>query len=173
MLAAVLGTAACDRKAEPVVRAEAPPSPVAQPAAARVPPGAQPFHTTEFKAGAGAKSKRGIKGTLEAFPSQPNEPNGVYVRVRLAGLRPGTHAWHIHNGPCSDIGRVIVALTPADTMQGIAQPIVADSAGTAEQTAFVLINALSRKRMELRAYSVRVHVPEGDHTAPSEACARL
>lgn len=136
------------------------------------PPTAEPFQTTDFKRGQGAGDKK-IEGTLDAIAPDSPELDGTYLRVRLSGLNPGPHAWHIHNGLCGEVGRIIVAMTFTDTIQGIDRPIVADAGGNADHTAFVPTDRLSRQRMELRAYSVRVHVHAGPDYGLSAACARL
>ena len=136
------------------------------------PPTAEPFQTTDFKRGQGAGDKK-IEGTLDAIAPDSPELDGTYLRVRLSGLNPGPHAWHIHNGLCAEVGRIIVAMTSTDTIQGIDKPIVADAGGNADHTAFVPTDMLSRQRMELRAYSVRVHVGDGPDYGLSMACARL
>lgn len=136
------------------------------------PPNAEAFQTTDFRRGHGAGDSK-IEGTLEAIAPDSPDLDGTYLRVRLSGVEPGPHAWHIHNGLCAAIGRIIVALTPTDSIQGIDRPIVADAAGKADHTAFVPTEMLSRQRMEKRAYSVRVHVRNGPDPGPSVACARL
>ena len=179
-----LAVAACGREAEntavaeeqpagPAAAVAAPAPVVAAPAGPVLPrPTSEPFQTTDFRAGAGAEGRE-IGGTLEAFPSQPGEPDGVYLYARVTGLTPGPHAWHIHAGPCSEVGRIIVPFTATEDTAGIAGPLVADSSGAAEQTVYVPLNLLSRQRMEVRAYSVRVHVGSGIDFGPSRACARL
>lgn len=141
-------------------------------AAPPLPPTAEPFQTTDFRRGKAAGDKK-IEGTLDAIAPGSPELDGTYLRVRLSGLDPGPHAWHIHNGPCAEIGRIIVPFTATDSIQGIGEPIVADASGRAEHTTFVPTDMLSRQRMDKRAYSVRVHERAGPDPGQSVACARL
>jgi hypothetical protein len=180
LLAGAVLSAACRREAAqtPAEEAAAADTAAAQEQVAEaasappLPPNAEPFQTTDFRRGQAAGDKK-IEGTLDAIAPDSPDLNGTYLRVRLSGLDPGPHAWHIHNGPCSQIGIIIVALTATDSIQGISEPIVADASGRAEHVTFIPTDMLSRQRMELRAYSVRVHERDGPDPGPSVACARL
>ncbi|CAN5322550.1 hypothetical protein BH24GEM2_BH24GEM2_04980 [soil metagenome] len=174
LLAGVVLSTACRQEAAQTPAADIAAADTAAEAASAppLPPNAEPFQTTDFRRGQAAGDKK-IEGTLDAIAPESPELNGTYLRVRLSGLDPGPHAWHIHNGPCSQVGRIIVALTAIDTIPGIGAPIVADASGRAEHTTFVPTDMLSRQRMELRAYSVRVHERDGPDPGLSVACARL
>lgn len=172
MVAGGLLSTACQQEAAQTRAAELSTADTAAAAVPPPPPDAEPFQTTDFRRGKAAGDKK-IEGTLDAIAPDSPDLDGTYLRVRLSGLAPGPHAWHIHNGPCAEIGRIIVAFTPTDSIQGIGESIVADASGRVEHSTFVPTDMLSRQRMEKRAYSVRVHERDGPDPGQSIACARL
>ncbi len=107
-----IGLMACGKPAEPAATpepappaAEPPPAPAAEPAASAAPaaepaasaaPAAPAPRTMDVELQAKSGSKLKGKATLAEVPG------GVKVTINLEGVKPGEHAWHIHEkGDCS------------------------------------------------------------------------
>lgn len=134
-------------------------------------PGEEVIQLSDFRP-APAAGAAPIKGWLRVVAPGPN-PDRVRLEAHVTGLSPGAHAWHVHDGPCGGTGSVVVALTPTATSPGLADPLVADDDGVADQVADVPARELPLSRIRARSYSVQVHSGFGDDFGPAVACAEL
>ncbi|MEX2584331.1 MAG: hypothetical protein WD766_13765, partial [Gemmatimonadota bacterium] len=74
--------------------------------------------------------------------------SSMQVQVEAAGLTPGPHGWHIHNGQCASPGGVVVPLSAIGAQPGIDEPLVAGDDGAAAEDAIVPASLLSRAQVE-------------------------
>lgn len=125
---------------------------------------------TEFAPPAGASSD--ARGTLRLLvPVQDLADEDLRLRVELAGLSPGTHAWHVHAGPCGTEAPVEIPLSAGESGEGITEALMAGDDGTVtEEIAVPPLNALW---VRAGSYSVRVHERAGSDHGRVVACATL
>lgn len=129
-------------------------------------------HSADFQAPEGMNTA-GLDGTVEVLRPQP-EMEGMptpHLRVRLAGLTPGDHAWHVHSGPCGTPAPVQIALTSTADMEGLTNPLIADAGG--EASAEVAVPALQDLMLGQGRYSLHVHASGGVDHGGTVACADL
>lgn len=125
---------------------------------------------TEFTAPEGAPSD--ARGTLRLLvPVERLGDKPPKLHVRLAGLEPGPHAWHIHGAPCGVEAPVVVPLSATREMEAIHGPLEAGADGMA--AAEVAVPPLRELWVEAGAYSVHVHERPGADHGPTVACAAL
>jgi Cu/Zn superoxide dismutase len=99
--------------------------------------------------------------------------NDTQVRLTLAGLAPGEHAWHIHNAPCGEQGPVVFPFTATADMDGTTDPVTAAEDGTATATATVPGDRLMRSELRNGRYSIHVHERGGLDHGDTVACANF
>lgn len=116
-----------------------------------------------------------INGAVEVF--QGDTRDGDYrLTVRLGGLGPGEHAWHIHSGPCDSDAPVVVSFTPSekrDENVDLSKPLIPGEGGVAEATVTVPHDQLSLDELVSGEYSLHVHQTAGVDHGPTVACANL
>jgi hypothetical protein len=179
-VAALLGITACEAEPEAEV-AEVPevadvqtaPAPAVTPGAAPTAGaagGGEVITTANFQPGPGAEGKT-VGGTarLTAMPGTED----MQIMVQVQGLSAGEHAWHIHSGPCGQKAPVVVPFTPTAEKPGLDEPIRAEAAGMAEQSARIPADQLTRQQLQAGQYSVHAHVRGGVDHGPTVVCADL
>ena len=127
-------------------------------------PAGRVLFESDFRAGeAGGE----IEGTLREV-----ERNGIVeLEVRVAGLSPGEHAWHIHAAPCGQQGPVVLALSSTREMEGRAGPVTANAQGAVERT--VALPGIDRSWIGAGDHSLHIHARAGLDHGQSVACADL
>jgi Cu/Zn superoxide dismutase len=127
--------------------------------------------TASFEPGEGAPEGE-VNGTVTVLEGA--EPGGDYqLAVRVDGLSPGEHAWHIHSAPCGQEGPVVVPFTPTEEDRGLAQPLTPGAGGTVDVNVTVPRDRLTLAQLGSGAYSLHVHQKGGVEHGPTLACANL
>ncbi|HEY7529106.1 MAG TPA: CHRD domain-containing protein [Gemmatimonadota bacterium] len=126
--------------------------------------------TATFQPDAGAAGQP-IAGSVEIVPQAPGDD--LEARVRVTGLTPGEHAWHIHSAACGAEAPVVVAFTSTKELEGTAGPLDAGSDGVAQGSGEIPADRLTRQQIESGSYSVHVHAKGGVDHGPSVACANI
>ncbi|MGE0158110.1 MAG: CHRD domain-containing protein [Gemmatimonadales bacterium] len=93
------------------------------------------------------------------------------IVVMGTGLPPGTHAWHVHTGPCGTDGPVRIPLSETPEAEGITGPIEADDQGEFEEA--VEVPELNRTMVGTREHSLHIHRNGGANHGPTVACATI
>lgn len=126
---------------------------------------------SEFEAvGETAGTAMPVRGSAEL--RRVRDDGALELHVRLEGLSEGDHAWHIHSAPCGQQGDIVVPLSRAGTLDGIASDLDAGSDGVVEER--VTIDAEHARGLDLsRQHSVNVHRGDGDNPGPAIACANI
>lgn len=125
---------------------------------------------TEFSAPEGSDSQ--ARGTLRLLvPVREAEDDDMRLRVELAGLTPGEHAWHIHAGPCGVDAPIEIPLSAPEGEESLAEPLTAGEDGTVVTE--VAVPPLDQRWVEAGSYSVHVHRSTGAEHGPTVACATL
>lgn len=128
------------------------------------------FRTGNFQAGAGGQN---VSGTVQIIDLPVTDD--TQVQVEVTGIPMGSHAWHIHGGPCADeAAPVVVAFTPTADQPGLAEPIVVNEAGqTVTASATIPASQFSRQQLEGGTFSLHIHEQPGVEHGPTLACADL
>jgi Cu/Zn superoxide dismutase len=139
------------------------------------PPGAEghALITSNFEPVAGATTAGPVTGTVTVL--EGIDPMGDYkIAVRIEGLTPGEHAWHIHSGSCGGAeSPVVLSFTETKEGPGIGQPLTAGESGMAEATVTVPKDKLTLDQIKNGDYSLHVHEKGGIDHGASVACAAL
>jgi Cu/Zn superoxide dismutase len=167
-----LAFAACEQGAdtEDALDTEAPEAvaPTEQPADMTTQPEGAVIMQSDFTAEAG----QNVTGAVTVL--RGDQPGGDFqVAVRLVGLMPGEHAWHIHSAACGTEAPVVVPFTQTSDEDGLASPLSPGPAGAAEQVVTVPRDRLPLEQLQAGEYSIHVHERGGVDHGPTVACANL
>jgi hypothetical protein len=166
LAAAALALTGCIGDAREDPREVTPSAELSAPALPAPPP---PALSAEFTAEGGTQ----ITGTADVLWST-NASAAFRVRVLLAHVPAGEHAWHIHQGSCGVRDTpVVVPFTEDRGKPAIAAPLVAGSDGNVAAEADVPANLLSLDQLRAADYSLHVHQKPGIDHGPTIACATL
>jgi len=110
-----------------------------------------------------------LDGVIAIVTTGPVAPLRLVVHAR--GLPSGPHAWHIHQGPCSSSGDVVLALPATADSDGHAGPIFVPDNGVVDLA--VAVPELQATMVGAREHSVHIHADAGEDHGPTIACATI
>ncbi|MGH7542112.1 MAG: hypothetical protein ACRELC_14050 [Gemmatimonadota bacterium] len=140
------------------------------PTAERTPASDQPMVVHEASFEAGEASQGPVDGTVRV--TDPGAGGDLELEVRITGVQPGEHAWHIHEGACTQAGAVHLALSATQGQEGIVDPLNADEQGVIDES--VAVPELDRSLFGTGGqYSLHVHEQGGVDHGATVACATL
>jgi Cu/Zn superoxide dismutase len=113
-----------------------------------------------------------VMGTAELRRAGTDRSDGLELVVQLSGLDDQEHAWHIHEGACDNVGRIVVPLSGGGALDGIDDDLEADSDGNVNRTVEIDEEHLAVLSSN-QSYSVNVHQGSGDNPGAPVACATL
>ena len=133
--------------------------------------GATTVEQNAFQPAPGAPS--GISGSAVVL-KLPNDSTSWKLAVNLTGLPAGEHAWHIHNGSCSQPNApVLLPLSPVPGQKAIDGNLKANAQGMADDTVTVPDARLNPSELNQNKLSLHVHAKGGANHGATIACAAM